>query len=56
MSKLDEQLDRTEDTFRAVSTLQALFQAFPGDMHPDFQTDTLEFFQRIIEQLHALRF
>ncbi|GAB4819121.1 hypothetical protein N2152v2_006167, partial [Parachlorella kessleri] len=49
-------LDRSEDTYRAMATIQALLARFPGDMHPAFQGDTVVFFsESLAPRLNALR-
>lgn len=48
-------LDRSDDTYRALSGLQALLQAFSADMAPAFRADTLAFFSGLLGQLHELR-
>ncbi|KAK9806879.1 hypothetical protein WJX72_005975 [[Myrmecia] bisecta] len=56
MTKLEAQaLNRSEETFRAASSLQLLVQRFPADMEPDFQQDMLLFFRHMFPQLHSLR-
>ena len=55
MAKLEEQLDRTEDTYRHVSSLLLLLQQFPGDIHPDFQHDMVTFFANRLPVLNQLR-
>ncbi|KAL0026395.1 hypothetical protein WJX79_005738 [Trebouxia sp. C0005] len=55
MAKLEEQLDRSEDTFRHVSSMLLLLQHFPGDMQPDFQQDMLTFFATCLPTLNQLR-
>lgn len=58
MGKLEEeQLDRSEDTFRNMSSLLLLLQQFPGDMEPLFQQDVVTFFTNqlpIVNQLRSL--
>ena len=58
MGKLEEeQLDRSEDTFRNMSSLLLLLQHFPGDMEPLFQQDVVTFFTNqlpIVNQLRSL--
>ena len=55
MGKLEEQLDRTEDTFRHMSSLLLLLQQFPGDMEPLFQQDVVTFFTNQLPVLNQLR-
>lgn len=55
MGKLEEQLDRTEDTFRHMSSLLLLLQQFPGDMEPLFQQDVLTFFTNQLPVINQLR-
>ena len=55
MGKLEQQLDRSEDTFRNVSTFLLLLQHFPGDMEPVFQRDVVVFFTVQIPKLDTLR-
>ena len=56
MDKLEANLDRSEETFRAVVTLQQLMQHFPGDMDPLFQQDTIAHFRLMFQQLNELRY
>lgn len=55
MGKLEEQLDRTEDTFRHMSSLLLLLQQFPGDMEPLFQQDVVTFFANQLPVINQLR-
>ncbi|KAL3152001.1 hypothetical protein ABBQ32_001121 [Trebouxia sp. C0010 RCD-2024] len=55
MGKLEEQLDRTEDTFRHMSSLLLLLQQFPGDMEPLFQQDVVTFFSNQLPVINQLR-
>jgi len=55
MAKLEEQIDRSEDTFRHVSSMLLLLQHFPGDMQPDFQQDMITFFASCLPILNQLR-
>ena len=56
MIKLEEQLDRSEDTFRNMSSLLLLLQQFPGDMEPLFQQDMVTFFTNQLPVINQLRF
>ena len=56
MGRLEQQLDRSEDTFRLVSTFLLLLQNFPGDMEPVFQRDVAVFFTVQIPNLDTLRY
>ena len=56
MSKLEEQLDRSEDSFRNMSSLLLLLQHFPGDMEPVFQQDVVTFFSNQLPVINQLRF
>ena len=56
MGKLEEQLDRSEDTFRNMSSLLLLLQQFPGDMEPLFQQDVVTFFTNQLPVINQLRF
>lgn len=55
MEKLEERLDRSEDTFRHASSLLLLLQQFPGDMQPEFQQDMVTFFTNQLPILNQLR-
>ena len=56
MGKLEEeQLDRSEDTFRNMSSLLLLLQQFPGDMEPLFQQDVVTFFTNQLPIINQLR-
>lgn len=55
MGKLEEQLDRSEDTFRNMSSLLLLLQQFPGDMEPLFQQDMVTFFNNQLPVINQLR-
>lgn len=56
MRKLEERgLDRSEDSFRIVSTVQLLLQRFPGDMTDVFQADVILFFSKAFTSLNSLR-
>ena len=55
MAKLEEQIDRSEDTFRHVSSMLLLLHHFPGDMQPDFQQDMVTFFATRLPILNQLR-
>lgn len=45
MTRLEDgALDKSEETFRAVSGLLSLLQCFQGDMHAEFQQDMVSFF------------
>ena len=55
MGRLEQHLDRSEDTFRNVSTFLLLLQNFPGDMEPTFQRDVVLFFTMQIPELDRLR-
>ena len=56
MTKLEEQVDRSEDTFRNMSSLLLLLQQFPGDMEPLFQQDVVTFFTNQLPVINQLRF
>lgn len=56
MGKLEEQLNRSEDTFRNASSLLLLLQHFPGDMDPPFQQDVVTFFANQLPIVNQLRF
>ncbi len=56
MTRLEDgPLDKSEETFRAVSGLLSLLQCFQGDMHPDFQRDMVSFFCGRFTRLQELR-
>ena len=55
MGKLEEQLDRSEDSFRNMSSLLLLLQHFPGDMEPLFQQDVVTFFANQLPAINQLR-
>ena len=48
-------LEGSEETYRTVSGLLALLQAFHADMAPAFRADTLAFFGAMLTQLHDMR-
>lgn len=56
MGKLEEQLDRSEDSFRNMSSLLLLLQHFPADMEPLFQQDMVTFFTNQLPVINQLRF
>lgn len=55
MAKLEEHMDRSEDTYRHVSSLLLLLQHFPGDMQSDFQQDMVTFFTKQLPILNLLK-
>lgn len=56
MARLEERpLEGSEETFRVLSGLLALLQAFRADMAPAFRADALAFFGGTLAQLHDLR-
>ena len=57
MTRLEDgPLDKSEETFRAVSGLLSLLQCFQGDMHGDFQRDMASFFCGRFRKLQELRY
>lgn len=58
MSQLEERqaLDRTEESFRMVSTLQMLLAAFGGTLSAPFRSDTLDFFGGLATVLNSAWF
>ena len=56
MTRLEDgTLDKSEETFRAVSGLLSLLQCFQGDMHAEFQQDMVSFFCGRFVRLQELR-
>ena len=55
MSRLEQQLDSSEDSFRNVSTFLLLLSSFPGDMEPLFQQDMVVFFTTQVPVVDKLR-
>ncbi len=57
MTQLEERrtLDRSEDTFRLVSTLQMLLAVFAPTLSALFRNDTMDFFCSLAAELDAAR-